>query len=53
MEKTAKLIVDGKTYELDIVEGSEGERAIDISSLRKKTGIITVWKDPTAIFSGF
>jgi citrate synthase len=42
MEKTAILIVDGKTYELEIVEGSEGERAIDISGLRKETGFITL-----------
>ena len=42
MEKTAKLIIDGKTYELQIIEGSEGERAIDISSLRKETGLITL-----------
>jgi len=42
MEKTARLIIDGKTYELQIIEGSEGERAIDISSLRKETGLITL-----------
>ncbi|MCP4370146.1 MAG: citrate synthase [Deltaproteobacteria bacterium] len=42
MEKTARLIIDGKTYELPIIEGSEGERALDISSLRKETGLITL-----------
>ena len=42
MEKTARLIIDGKTYELQIIEGSEGEMAIDISSLRKETGLITL-----------
>jgi len=42
MEKTARLIIDGKTYELPIVEGSEGERALDISFLRKETGLITL-----------
>ncbi|UCF84678.1 MAG: citrate synthase [Desulfobacteraceae bacterium] len=42
MESTAKLLIDGKTYELPIVEGSEGERAIDISNLRKGTGLITL-----------
>jgi len=42
MEKTARLIIDGKTYELHIIEGSEGEMAIDISSLRKETGLITL-----------
>ncbi len=38
----AKLELDGKTYELPVVVGSEGERAIDISSLRKDTGCITL-----------
>ena len=42
MESTAKLIIDGKTFDLPIVEGSEGERAIDISNLRKETGLITL-----------
>jgi len=42
MEKTARLIIDGKTYELPIIEGSEGERALDISALRKETGLITL-----------
>lgn len=42
MEKTARLIIDGKAYELQIIEGSAGERAIDISSLRKETGLITL-----------
>jgi citrate synthase len=38
----AKLVLDGKTYELPEVVGSEGERAIDISSLRKDSGYITL-----------
>jgi citrate synthase len=38
----AKLDLDGKTYELPVVVGSEGERAIDISSLRKDSGYITL-----------
>ena len=42
MGNTAKLIIDGKTFELPIIEGSEGERAIDISNLRKETGLITL-----------
>lgn len=42
MAETAKLIIDGKTYELPIVVGSEGERAIDIANLRKETGCITL-----------
>ena len=42
MGKAAKLIIDGKTYELSIVTGSEGEEAIDISKLLKETGLITL-----------
>ena len=42
MAETAQLRVDGKTLELPIVEGSEGERGIDISTLRAKTGFITL-----------
>ena len=42
MEQTAKLIIDGKTFELPIVTGSEGERAVDISRLREKTDFITL-----------
>ena len=41
MERTAQLIIDGKTYELPITEGTEKERAIDISRLRQQTGLIT------------
>ena len=39
---TATLTVDGTTIELPIVEGSEGERAIDISALRATTGLVTL-----------
>ncbi len=42
MEQTAKLIIDGKTFELPIVTGSEGERAIDISKLREGTAFISL-----------
>jgi citrate synthase len=38
----AKLIFDGQEYELPVTEGSEGERAIDISALRKESGAITL-----------
>ncbi|MBN2032678.1 MAG: citrate synthase [Deltaproteobacteria bacterium] len=41
MDQTAKLIVDGKTYELPLLVGSEGEKAIDITALRRMTGLIT------------
>ncbi|MBN2125294.1 MAG: citrate synthase [Deltaproteobacteria bacterium] len=42
MNDTAKLIVDGKTHELPILIGTEGEKAIDISRLRQETGLITL-----------
>jgi len=42
MEETAKLIIDGTTYDLPVVRGTEGERAIDISGLRQETGLITL-----------
>jgi citrate synthase len=42
MEQTAKLVIDGKTFELPIIEGTEGEKAVDISRLRQETGLITL-----------
>ena len=42
MAEMAKLTVAGQTIELPIVVGTEGEKAIDISSLRGKTGFITL-----------
>jgi citrate synthase len=42
MTETVTLQVDGKTYELPLVQGTEGERAIDISRLRAETGLITL-----------
>jgi citrate synthase len=42
MGKTAELRIDGKVLELPIVEGSEGERAVDIRHLRGETGFITL-----------
>jgi citrate synthase len=38
----AMLILDGKETELPVVVGSEGEVGIDISTLRAKTGAITL-----------
>lgn len=38
---TAKLVYDGKEHTLPVIEGSEGERAIDIRNLRKDTGLIS------------
>ncbi len=42
MSDIAKLEVDGKTLEFPIHVGTEGERAIDISSLRNQSGFITL-----------
>jgi citrate synthase len=42
MEKTAELILDGKTCKLPIVIGTEQEHSIDISALRSQTGYITL-----------
>lgn len=42
MTETAKLMFDGKTYELPVIVGSEGEKAIDITRLRQETGLITL-----------
>ena len=42
MSKTAKLEFEGKTYQFPVVTGTEGEKAIDISQLRSKTGLITL-----------
>ena len=41
MGKTAKLEIEGKSYDLPIVVGSEKEKAIDISKLRASSGCIT------------
>ncbi len=41
MGDKALLTIDGKTYEFPLIEGSEGERAIDIASLRSRTGLLT------------
>ena len=42
MSDTARLTIDGKDYELPIVTGTEGERAIDITQLRNATGLIAL-----------
>ena len=39
---TAKLTVDDQTHEFPIVEGSSGDRGIDIKKLRSEAGIITL-----------
>ncbi len=40
--KTARLLLDGKEIELPIIEGTEGERALDISKLLRETHLITL-----------
>ena len=50
----ATLILGGEAHELPVIEGSEGELAIDIRRLRERTGHITltdlvpvaVWRVP-------
>jgi citrate synthase len=42
MSKTAELIIDGKSYTLPLVIGSENEVGIEIGDLLEKTGAITM-----------
>lgn len=42
MSNKATLSYDDKQYELNIIEGSEGERALDIGKLLTDTGLITL-----------
>jgi len=42
MGDSAELRVGDQIISLPIIEGSEGERAIDISKLRSETGLITI-----------
>ncbi len=42
MANTARITVDGNTYELPVAEGTENEKAIDVSALRSQSGIITL-----------
>ena len=39
--KAAQLTIENKTYDLQVISGTEGEKSIDISGLREKTGYIT------------
>ena len=50
MSDNAKIILDGKEYTFPTIVGSEGEKAIDISSLRSKTGYVTL--DPGYVNTG-
>ncbi|PKN20721.1 MAG: citrate (Si)-synthase [Deltaproteobacteria bacterium HGW-Deltaproteobacteria-6] len=40
--KKAKLTYQGVTHEMEVVEGTEGEKGVDISRLRQETGLITL-----------
>ncbi len=42
MSNSAQINVDGNTYELPVIEGTENEKAIDISKLRGQSGVITI-----------
>lgn len=42
MSQIAELTLEGKKYEFPVIEGSEQEKAIDISKLRDQTGFITI-----------
>src|SRR3954470_2801114 len=42
MTRTATLTCDGKSIDLPVIEGSEGELAVDITRLRAETGLITL-----------
>ncbi|AKD04183.1 citrate synthase [Pontibacter korlensis] len=42
MSEFAEIILEGKSYQMPVVEGSENEKAIDIASLRAQSGYITL-----------
>lgn len=50
MAETAELRIGDKVITLPVVEGTEGELAIDIGALRKETGLITL--DPGYVNTG-
>jgi citrate synthase len=55
MSEIAKLVLEGKNYELPVIEGTENEKAIDINDLRNQTGYVTLdsgYKNTGATVSG-
>src|SRR6201986_365513 len=55
MSESAQLKIGDKTYDLPIIEGTEGEKAIDISKLRDQSGFVTLdigYKNTGATQSG-
>ena len=42
MSETVKIIIDNETFEFPVIEGTEKEKAIDITNLRAQTKYITL-----------
>ncbi len=42
MSQTAQMTIEGQQYEFPVIEGTEHEKAIDISKLRGQSGYITI-----------
>ncbi len=42
MSGKAEIRLDGNSYELPVVEGTENEKAVDIGKLRAQSGLITI-----------
>ncbi len=42
MSDQGEIILEGKSYKLPVIEGSEKEKAVDISKLRQDSGYITI-----------
>ncbi len=49
-KENVKLLVGSSSFDLPVIKGSEGERGLDISTLRAKTGMITL--DPAYMNTG-
>lgn len=49
-KEKAQLVYQGKSYDLDVVTGSENEKGLIIGDLRKDTGLITL--DPGFVNTG-
>ena len=50
MSESVKLVYGDQEFKLPLVEGSEGEKAVDISQLRAATGLVTL--DPGYVNTG-
>jgi citrate synthase len=42
MGASGEIILEGKSYKLPVIEGTEKEKAVDISKLRQDSGYITI-----------